>query len=349
MKKISTLQLAISFAGIFIGAGFVSGQELWQFFACFGTAGFWGFLISLALFLLVDYALLQLALDKNSMDVGALMLPGEHPKLCTLIDLLQCLLLFGTVVIMIAGASALLHDLTGLPSALCGGLFTLLLLPVAMCELKGLVTAFSLLVPLLAMFALVLGVRILFQADFRLAPATGSVSPLLPNWWVSGITYAAYNLFCTLGVLAPFASLVENRKTIGRGLSLGAVIFVVMTFGILAAMMARPDSGAAALPTAVLARQLDPRLGIVYNLMMGLAMFAAALAGLMAMLDQAGYHWKGLRRRRKLALIPVLVVTYVLSLLGFSDLIGVIYPIFGYLSIPLLVLLVRNWIKSRAS
>ena len=47
-------------------------------------------------------------------------------------------------------------------------------------------------------------------------------------------------------------------------------------------------------------------------------------------------------------MIPVLLITYLLSLVGFSDLIGVIYPIFGYLSIPLLVLLVRNWIKSRS-
>ena len=41
--------------------GYVSGQELWQFFACFGPAGFLGFLLSAALFLLVDLALLQLS------------------------------------------------------------------------------------------------------------------------------------------------------------------------------------------------------------------------------------------------------------------------------------------------
>ena len=44
MKQISAKQLALSFTGMFLGAGFVSGQELWQFFACFGPIGLLGFL-----------------------------------------------------------------------------------------------------------------------------------------------------------------------------------------------------------------------------------------------------------------------------------------------------------------
>ena len=52
MKRTSVFQLAIAFVGVILGAGFVSGQELWQFFACFGKAGFLGFLLSTALFLL---------------------------------------------------------------------------------------------------------------------------------------------------------------------------------------------------------------------------------------------------------------------------------------------------------
>ena len=40
-------------------------------------------------------------------------------------------------------------------------------------------------------------------------------------------------------------------------------------------------------------------------------------------------------------------IIYLLSLAGFGNLIGVIYPMFGYISIPLLFLLVRNWWKIR--
>jgi|GEM_PF-4829672 len=41
-QKIGTLRLALTFAGCFLGAGYVSGQELWQYFGAFGARGFWG-------------------------------------------------------------------------------------------------------------------------------------------------------------------------------------------------------------------------------------------------------------------------------------------------------------------
>jgi uncharacterized membrane protein YkvI len=38
---------------------------------------------------------------------------------------------------------------------------------------------------------------------------------------------------------------------------------------------------------------------------------------------------------------------WLLSLVGFGNLIGVIYPVFGYAGIPFLVFLVRNWLITR--
>lgn len=347
MKRTPTLKLAIAFIGVFLGAGFVSGQELWQFFACFGIWGFPGFLVSVALMFVVDYALLQAAERARTTDVGKLILPGDHPKLCALIDGMQCLLLFGILVIMIAGASTLLKDLTGFHPALCGVAFVLVVLVAAMFELRGVVTVFSVLVPITCALAVILGVAILVRQDFRLEPAAGSFSALLPNWWVSGITYAAYNLFGSIGILVSFSALLPDRKTIGRGLSLGALFLIVLTFCILAAMVAVPSSGSTELPTATLAGQMHPLLGGVYNLLMGLGMFSSALSSLIALLNQAGFHWGFVHDHRKPCMLLTLIVGFLLSLVGFGNLISVVYPVFGYVSIPLLGMLVWNWWKQR--
>ena len=42
MKQLKPWQLAFTFIGCFLGAGFVSGQELWQFFGVFGADGLFG-------------------------------------------------------------------------------------------------------------------------------------------------------------------------------------------------------------------------------------------------------------------------------------------------------------------
>ena len=71
MNHISTLQFALSYVGVFLGAGFVSGQELWQFFACFGPVGLLGFLGTAALFVVVNYSALRLVLATEQEDATA--------------------------------------------------------------------------------------------------------------------------------------------------------------------------------------------------------------------------------------------------------------------------------------
>jgi hypothetical protein len=49
MKKINSIKLMLTFAGCFLGAGYVSGQELWQFFGSFGKIGFLGIAVAAVL------------------------------------------------------------------------------------------------------------------------------------------------------------------------------------------------------------------------------------------------------------------------------------------------------------
>ena len=61
MKKLSAKQLAMSYTGVFLGAGFVSGQELWQFFGAYGLGGYFGILLAVALLFLFGVLILRLA------------------------------------------------------------------------------------------------------------------------------------------------------------------------------------------------------------------------------------------------------------------------------------------------
>lgn len=345
MKRISTFSLALTYVGIFLGAGFVSGQELWQFFACFGLWGFGGFLISVVLFYLCNYALLQLVQTTGIGEIGILMTPGNHPRFRLLVSTMQYIFLFGILVIMVAGAAALLHDMTGLSIPISGAIFSVVMLLAAMTDLRSLVTTFSVLVPVTTAGAVILGICILLRHDFHFAAAIGSSSALLPNWWISGFTYAAYNLFGVLGIMVPFAGLISNRTTLRRGLSLGSLILILLAFSMIAAMVVLPESGSSELPTSALAASLSPLLSALFGVLMGLGMFASALGSIMALINQLEQRFSKLPARRKPILILLTILSYFLSLAGFGNLISIVYPIFGYLSIPLLVFLLCNWRK----
>lgn len=346
MKQISARQLALSFTGVFLGAGFVSGQELWQFFACFGPIGLVGFLGTAALFILVNYAALSLVRATGNEDMTWAMTPGDRPALRLLVGTMQSILLFGVMVIMIAGASALICQLTGLSAPAAGLLFTVVVALVALMGLQGLVATFSLLVPVTTACAVILAAVVLVQSGFRFAPPNGSVSPMVPNWVVGFLTYAAYNLFGTVCMLASLSKLLPDQKTLRSGLSMGGGMLVVLAWSMIAALSAQPSAGAGELPMAVLAGTMHPVLEVGYGLLMGLGMFSATLSSMTALTGQLEIRVPRLARFHKPFFLCLLAAAYLGSLLGFGSLIGVVYPIFGYASVPFLLCVVYNWRKS---
>lgn len=348
MKQMSAGQLALSYTGVFLGAGFVSGQELWQFFACFGPVGLLGFLGTSVLFFYVDYATLRLAIATGQEDMGRMLTPGDYPRLRGVVSAMQGLLLFGVCVIMIAGAAVLLNQMMGVPAWLAGLAFTVVVSLVALLGMQGLVATFSLIVPVTTACALVLGTVTLVRGGFQFAPSAGSVSVLVPNWVVGFFTYAGYNLFGTICVLVPMAKLLPDLTALKRGLWGGSALLVLLAGSIIAALAAQPSAGAAELPMAVLAGQIHPALEGGYGLLMGLGMFSAALSSGMAAVNQIALHWERAASCQKRVVGILLTAAWILSLAGFGNLIGVIYPVFGYAGIPFLCFLVFNWLKIRA-
>ena len=106
---------------------------------------------------------------------------------------------------------------------------------------------------------------------------------------------------------------------------------LVIAFGILAAIFASPYVADAELPMLELAYGVSLSVGIVYALLMLFAMFGTSLSSFVAVLEY-GCGKSKFFLNKKLAVVAVLgVFAWLLSLFGFGELIGVIYPVCGYL------------------
>jgi len=345
MKKLSTLQLALSYVGAFLGVGFISGQELWQFFACFGTVGFLGFFLSSVIFFIVTYALLQLVSRSGQEEVGKLMTPKGHPGLASVVNIMQIGLLFGVSVIMTAGAASLASQLLGVPKWIAAAVFTLIVMLAAMTGMQGLVAVFSFIVPVTTVCAVILGGAAIIRSGFTFSPAVGGVADLVPHWAAGFPTYAAYNLMGTVSVMVPFARAIPDKRTLRWGLGLGSGILVLLAWSIISAIAVSPEAAASELPMAMIAAQLHPAFEAGYGALMGLGMFTCSLATVTAAVNQISVKWKKAAAKPRRVAAAMLSASYLLSLVGFGDLIGVIYPVFGYISIPFLCFIVINRLK----
>ena len=64
MKQIGGVRLALSLIGCFLGAGFVSGQEIWQYFAHYGRQGILGLAVAMTLLAVLCWLNLSLEFKK---------------------------------------------------------------------------------------------------------------------------------------------------------------------------------------------------------------------------------------------------------------------------------------------
>ena len=114
-KKWNAGSIGLTFAGSFLGAGYVSGQELWQFFGSFGGGGLLGVLAAMVLLAVFGLALMYIISRTGIAEMDAVLVPWERLAwLRKLSSALQLILLFGVIAIMYAGGGALR----------CGSLFT---------------------------------------------------------------------------------------------------------------------------------------------------------------------------------------------------------------------------------
>lgn len=81
MNEMKTLPLAFTYVGVFLGAGFVSGPELWQFFGAFGNWGYVGFLLAAVLFTLFGILLVRLTQVAHTDEMDRLLVPWNIPWL----------------------------------------------------------------------------------------------------------------------------------------------------------------------------------------------------------------------------------------------------------------------------
>ena len=190
-QTISARQLGAAFSGCFLGAGYVSGREMWQFFGRFGPVGWLGLCLSIALLGGAGLLLLTMVRRTGRHELSFLMVPWQCPALRHLLALFSVLLLFGVVTIMTAGTGAALHQAFGLPPWLCGLLFALLIAALSLSGLRGMISIFSFAAPALVLCTVGLGAGALLLLPVRRLRSRAVLGGFPPLWHFRPITCSA--------------------------------------------------------------------------------------------------------------------------------------------------------------
>ncbi len=349
MKKINSIKLMFTFAGCFLGAGYVSGQELWQFFGSFGIIGISGVAVAACLLSAFGILLTRYVQITGISDMDKVVIRKDNKLLRGIFIFLEVFFLFGIFVIMTAGVGAMLHQVFGINALIGGLIFSLLVALVAICGIGGMVTAFSVTVPALAvMSAVIFAISAckngLSSCNFGISTNT---NPLLKNWLISAIVFVSYNLFASIGILTPIGKEVKKKSTLYIGIIGGGVLLLIIALGIMLTMAMNPDSVSAQLPMLAAAKNFSPALMFIFAFLLFGGMFGTSVSSVFAIDEYVKSRFKINKRTSVIIIIAISLLSFVSSIVGFGNLIGVVYPVCGYCGVVALVLIIVNFIKEK--
>ncbi len=344
LDQLNARRIGLTFAGSFLGAGYVSGQELWQFFGSFGRSGMAGAAAAMALVTVFGLALMYIVSRTGVTEMDHVLVPWERMAwLRRLSSFLQLTLLFGVAAIMYAGGGALFHQLFSLPPWLGSAAMAVLVTLIAMRGLRGTVGAFSLIVPAIALLTVAFSALTLSRYGLYVPRETMSGSnPLMQNAFFGAAAFAFYNFFGSVGILAPLGGVTASPKAARRGVFLGAGLLLLIAMSVLLAVTAVRETAAEELPMLALAYRLSRPMGFLYGVLLLMSMYGSAISMTVAITTYAAAKSARIAVHRKKFLAFLGALAFAASLFGFGDLISVVYPVFGYCgSIFILCMLVH--------
>lgn len=334
-------QIASLYIGTVIGAGFASGQEILQFFVNYGYKGIIGAFVSTLLFIAVATGVLVKVYKNKLNNYQELITPVLGKKLSILAEFIMLSYLFIGACIMVSGSGALFEEQLGLSYNMGLIIMVILTFLTVIHSVEGVLKVNGFLIPILLFGIVAIGLIVFIKNDFNFINSVGQVQLVVTpkhNWLISSIMYVNYNVISAIVVLASLKSIINSKKTAIKGGVMGGLgLGLLALFLILPLLILYTDVSSLEIPMLGVARSVIPKGDIPYSVLIWIAMFTTAVSNTFGFLTRL---CDIINVNFKLMAIVFCALTIPIAKMGFSNLVDVFYPIFGYLGSGLIVIFI---------
>lgn len=339
--------VATTFIGTVVGAGFASGQEILKFFSHFGPGGITGIVLSCLLFSVSGTLIMYLGNKLKASSFAEVVRHVCGKRFGPLMDFLLAVFLFGTLSVMLAGSGAVFFQQWGLPFWLGTGTTLVITVLTVFFGLRGIIRANSIVVPFMIFFCLLVTLPAisLNRLHYSLTEFVPAGYGAAPHWLLSALLYVSYNITLGISVLAPIGREIHYRSSLFWGGILGGLGlgFLAMLIN-LAILCHYPSAAEYEVPSLFLAGRLASVFQLAFSFILWAEIFTTiigtvyGLSARISALIQVNYN---------LITMVLMMMALALSQLGFSGLVGTIYPLFGYISMFFLAALLIHPLLQR--
>ncbi|MEJ8554494.1 YkvI family membrane protein [Tepidibacter sp. Z1-5] len=335
MKNNSYIKIASIYVGTIIGAGFASGQEIMNFFGKFGVNGLIGIIIATALFCLIGSIILVTAHTNGIASYNELLEKIFGKRISKIIDFLIILFLIAGYCIMLAGSGAIFEEQYNI-NANIGILFMAVATFITFIfSVKGLSAVNTVIVPFLLISIVYIGANVILHEDICINTLKQINTTGNYKFIISSVTYVGYNMIPALVILTSVGSLVDSKKTAIKGGVLGGLFLGILAlFILMPSLILYNDISTLELPMLNISSYSDSRGKYLYSIILWFAMFTTAIGNGFGIITRVKPIFN--LEQKKLCFLFCLLSIF-LAKFGFSNLIMVLYPVFGYISFLIII------------
>ena len=334
MKNVFKIVFVI--IGTLIGAGFASGQEIYVFFFSYGIKGFIGIIISSVGMGVLIYKTLGIINKYNINSYKDLLdiliknkKENKYFNFKNIINLIINIFILVTFFIMIAGFGAYFEQQFGINSLVGSSILAILNFVIFLTSVKGVIKANELLVPMLIVFLVIIGFINIIDINI-VKLGNYIIRTNQSNYILSAIIYASYNSILFIPVLITLKKYINTKKQI-LFISLISTIIVILLATIIFLILIRVDVDITKLemPAVYVVSNIFKFLEIIYGFIILGSIFTTSISLGTSFLQNVSKNKKSYTQ-----IAAIMCITSVLiSKIGFSNLINLLYPIFGYLGL----------------
>lgn len=342
------LGIAMAFVGVVVGAGFASGQEVLQFFSSFGYWGLLGGVVSGLCFTILGMAVGELSQVSvsHSFKEGLYLICG--PRLGVVVDIMITFFMYAIAVVMFAGGGSLMEQQWGVPAQYGSVAVMLITVLIVFLRVDRVMAFIGSVTPILVLMMVFLCIYSWNTRDLPLEELD-VIAHTKPqgagHWLVGALLYVSYNMV----VGAPFLMIAGAQATSRRNALLGGLVgglllgFLIVLIS--AGVFGRIDTiGSAALPMLMLATEQSKLLGTI----MSVVVFAMILTTSVGVLYSFSARiFTPNTRKFNIGTAIAGVLGLVGAKIGFINLVGTVYPFFGYLGFVLMAWILIAWFRLR--
>lgn len=338
MKDI--IKVVFVIIGTFIGAGFASGQEIYLFFFSYGINGLLGILISSILMGYVISKTLKIIKQYNIQNykefLDAIIYKKRNSKENSqnstgikIINLIVNTFTLVTFFIMIAGFGTYFSQEFGINQIVGSLVLATITYIILNTNVRGVVKANGIIVPILIILVVIVGLL-----NLKNLPLLQIKNYMISNnnieFILQAILYASYNNILLIPVLITLNKYIKNKKQINKISILSSGIIAIMsTLIFLLLTKVDVDIEKLEMPAVYVVSNMFYILKYLYGFVILGSIFTTTISLGMSFLENTV---KNKKSYTQIALI-MCITSVIISKIGFSNLVNMLYPIFGYLGI----------------